>query len=116
MFGADQIYNTGINFIHDYIDSEFTVSDHQIKKTFLVISPIIKKPHHFSDLSSLEFDDDENAPPVVEDQEKLDPNTEISKGSEKVPTSNIEHSAIYKIKTSVPQLMKKPLMKWSSCL
>ena len=116
MFQADQIYNTGLNFIHDHLDSNFNVSDTKYVdsegSSFLVISPIIKKPHHFSDISSLEFEDDFSQP--ISNQENINPNVEISKDSEKVPSTNQEHSVVYRIKASIPQLMKRPLIQFIS--
>lgn len=108
MFQADQIYNTGINFIRNNIDPNFNVSNYMFDEskgqTYLVLSPVVKKAHHFSDLNSLEFEDeDENA----------DPNA--AKETEKVPVNNnnnpITHSIIYRVKTIISS-MKLPVVQF----
>lgn len=107
MFEADQIYNTGINFVHKSIDPNFNVSDNQFDdsygRSFLVLSSIVNKPHHFSDMNSLEFDDDDNY--STNNQENEDPNSEVSNTEKTVQNSEYVHSIIYKVK-EIPQIYK----------
>lgn len=102
MFQADQIYNTGINFVHQSIDRNYNVPEEKYNdRSFLILAPIVKKQHHFSDINSLDFDDDENKPPNMQ---------ENANNSENEKVKQIDHSVIYRIKTMTP-LMKKPVIQ-----
>lgn len=62
MFQADNIYSTGLNFVRNNIDPNFSVPDQEFDESkgisFLVLSAETKKVHHVSDFNSLEFDDE----------------------------------------------------------
>ena len=80
LFQADQIYNTGINFVHSKIDPNFYVPDNEFDESngnsYLILSAIAKKVHHVSDLGSLEFEDEnsDNNCGVEQSSENVDPN------------------------------------------
>lgn len=64
MFQAEEIYNTGVNFIRKNIDPRFTVPDDKYSdengKTFLYISGNSTAVFHAGDLNNLEFDSSDN--------------------------------------------------------
>lgn len=61
LFGAEQIYNTGVRFIQLYIDPKFYVPDNEYdinnEQTYLFVECATHKVHHESNLSQLDFDE-----------------------------------------------------------
>lgn len=65
LFQADQIFNTGINFVHNKIDPNFNITnkfDESKGEKFLVIESMknFVRKSHIIDLNELEFEDDNN--------------------------------------------------------
>lgn len=113
MFQADQIYNTGAKFVVSNINPNFNVPDNKYDddnkdQQFLVLSQILKKAHHFSNIDSLEFEDDENID-YNTNQENLNPN--IVADSEKVSKKIEKLSVIYRVRITQP-LMKRPIIQF----
>lgn len=123
LFQADQIYNTGINFVHSKIDPNFYVPDNEFDESngnsYLILSAIAKKVHHVSDLGSLEFEDEnsDNNCGVEQSSENVDPNCHsIShEADEKKPQQQQQpvHAVIYEIRNE-PQLIKLPKIHFIS--
>lgn len=121
LFQADQIYNTGINFVHSNIDPNFYVSDNEFDESkgnsYLILSAVAQKVHHVSDLGSLEFEDessdDHNNNRASQSSENVNPNNRsISAEHEEKKTKPQVHSVIYEIRNE-PQLMKLPIIQFS---
>lgn len=113
LFQAEQIYSTGINFVHNNVDPNFSVTDQQYNEnSYLVLISKTGKSHHFIDMNSLEFDDDEDD--VVNEQtntkEKVDPNI-TDDLAEKVTNTSKLHSKVYQIKIT-QQKLKLPVYQF----
>lgn len=126
LFQADQIYKTGVNFVRNNIDPNFSILDNEFDESngnsYLIISAVAEKVHHVSDLGSLEFDDSSDMGAKVEPSvdnfwqnsenfkqrsENVEPNTRSISG--KADNKELVHSVIYEIKNE-PQLMKLPII------
>ena len=93
MFQADQIYNTGLNFVQSSIDPSFYVPDnkYEVGKTNLMLEAQGKFVHHLDDL---EFDS--------EDDESYDKNSE-NKTTESKPKPKVT-TVIYEIRIDRPMM------------
>ena len=110
LFKAEQIYNTGLNFIKSNIDSNFFVPDNLFDEIngnqYLLLESVEKKPliHHI-DVNDLEFDDD--VEPISHDsnKEKNVLNTNNTNNSvQKQPQA--VHSVCYQIVEDIPLLKR----------
>lgn len=82
LFKADQIYNTGVTFIHNNIDPNFNVSNDKYEgKNCLIIEAATNMIHHAGDLEDLSFSDDEGDSPKIESNQ---PNTNSNIKTEKI--------------------------------
>lgn len=113
MFKADQIYSTGANFIRSSYNPNFNVPANKFDdQTFLALSQVLKKPHHFSDINSLEFEDDEEVQPNTNantNQENLNPN--MVADIEKYVKEPVIHSSIYRVRIT-QSLMKRQIYEF----
>lgn len=103
MFQADQIYNSGLNFVRSSIDPNFDVQYQEFNpfngEPYLIIFSAVKNHKYLNELNSIEFDDDNNNTYYqTSNQENININKPTF--SEKSPINNTDHNVIYVIKTT----------------
>lgn len=106
IFQAEQIYDTGLNFIQNNIDSNFFIPDKDFDEMsgnqYLFLEPIEEKPliHHL-DMDELEFEDSTECP-TPELSQSNNTNSESQNQNQKQQI----HSVCYQITEDIPLLKR----------
>lgn len=111
MFQAEKIYNTGLEFIQNHIDSNFYFpNDKYEDQNYLILEKDEISPIHHADLNELEFDDDDDFESQKESEATGENNMNINndqKLNDQIPDKKLYRTARYEITYDRPFLKCK---------